>query len=87
MADETHPHPSCRELLDDLNAYLDGELEAKLCAEIEAHLAECDNCRVVVDTLRGTILLYRQLGQAPADLPADAEQRLYRRLDLGTLEH
>jgi predicted anti-sigma-YlaC factor YlaD len=86
MGDETHQHPGCRELLGDLNAYLDGELESRLCAEIEAHLAECGNCRVVVDTLRGTILLYRQLGQATADLPPDAEQRLFRRLDLGSFE-
>jgi predicted anti-sigma-YlaC factor YlaD len=82
MVSEKHRHLNCHEILGNLSAYLDGELEAKLCAEIENHLAECGDCRVVVDTLRKTILLYRELGQTPADIPQDVEQRLYRSLDL-----
>ncbi len=41
---------------------------------------ECDNCRVVVDTLRKTVLLYHDLPAEP--MPAEVEARLFRCLDL-----
>ena len=71
---------NCHHLLDDLSPYLDGEASAAVCAEIERHLATCDNCRVVVDTLNKTVLLYRDLPQ-PA-LPDDVRSRLFQSLDL-----
>lgn len=75
-----HDHIRCRELLGSLSDYVDGELEETLCREIEAHMAECENCRIVVDTLRKTISLYRILPSEP--LPAAVEQRLFKRLEL-----
>ena len=75
-----HDHTSCEEMLDQLSDYVDGELGQALCAQLEAHLAECPDCRVMVDTLRRTIILYRT--QAPADLPEDVEARLYQVLNL-----
>lgn len=71
---------NCRHLLGELSAYLDGELSSELCAEIERHLAECADCRVVVDTLRKTILLYRTAPQP--GFPAAARERLYKALHL-----
>ena len=73
-------HGNCRHLLDDLSDFLDGEASAEVCAEIERHLADCENCRAVVDTLHKTIVLYRELPQP--ELPQDARQRLYHSLDL-----
>jgi anti-sigma factor RsiW len=75
-----HEHGACHDLLDQISDYIDGELEASLCAELEAHLAECPDCRVMVDTMRRTIILYRSEG--PAGLPVDVEERLYRVLKL-----
>jgi len=75
-----HEHPICRDLLGQLSEYIDGELEAALCAELEVHLADCTNCRVTVDTLRKTITLYH--AQAAAELPSDVEDRLYKVLKL-----
>jgi anti-sigma factor RsiW len=75
MAKET-----CRHLLDDLSDYLDGEAAAEVCAEIERHLAGCADCRVVVDTLRKTVAVYRELPQP--ELPVEARRRLYTFLDL-----
>ena len=75
-----HNHGTCNELLEQLSDYIDGELEATLCAELESHLAECSNCRVMVDTVRKTITLYH--GQTPAELPSDVEDRLFRVLNL-----
>ncbi len=74
----------CRELKDKLSAYLDGELESALCAEIERHLQGCDDCRVMVDTLNKTITLYRHYGQA--SVPPEAHDRLTRVLHLEMLK-
>lgn len=70
----------CKEMLASLSGYLDGELDPQVCAEIDRHMAECGDCRVVVDTLRKTVILYRQHGHA--DLPDDARARLYTVLNL-----
>jgi predicted anti-sigma-YlaC factor YlaD len=71
---------SCREMLAPLSEYISGEAAESLCAQIEAHLSECENCRVVVDTVKKTILLYQST--AAAELPTDMRRRLYQVLDL-----
>jgi anti-sigma factor RsiW len=70
----------CRHLLDDLSDYLDGAVSAELCDEIERHLADCADCRAVVDTLRQTIHLYHRLPNPV--LSEAARERLYKSLDL-----
>ncbi len=75
-----HDHGVCQEILDRISDYVDGELEASLCAELEVHLAGCDNCRVMVDTMRKTITLYH--AQLPVELPAEVQGRLYKALKL-----
>ena len=57
-------HQTCRELLRSLSDYVDGELDESLCQEIEKHMAECDRCQIVIDTLRKTIELYHTLPPA-----------------------
>jgi RNA polymerase sigma-70 factor (ECF subfamily) len=70
----------CRHILDDLSEYLDGEASAEVCAEIERHLAGCEDCTALVDTLRKTISLCQQLPQP--DLSPAARARLFKTLDL-----
>jgi len=80
-------HPSCRHLLGSLSEFVDGTLEEELCAEIQRHMEGCENCRIVVDSLRKTIYLY-QVTKEPAAVPEDVRERLYRRLALdGFLEN
>ncbi|MBP7693397.1 MAG: zf-HC2 domain-containing protein [Anaerolineales bacterium] len=74
-----HDH-NCRHLLGELSPYLEGEASAEICAEIARHLADCENCQAVVDTLRKTITLYHTLPQP--ELPDGARERLYRTLKL-----
>ena len=74
-------HENCRTLLSSLSDFVDGILEDELCDEIERHMGECENCRIVVDTLRKTISLYRATSST-ADLPDNVRERLYHRLDL-----
>jgi predicted anti-sigma-YlaC factor YlaD len=77
----THEHGNCRYLLGSLSDYIDATLEGEICAEIERHLEECENCRVVVDTLRKTVYLVHATNCDPA-MPEDVRERLYKRLDL-----
>jgi anti-sigma factor RsiW len=49
----------CEDLLKAMNDYVDGEIAPAVCEEFEQHLAGCNPCQVVVDTIRGTIHLYR----------------------------
>ncbi len=70
----------CEQLLARLSVYLDGDASPDLRAEIEAHLAECSDCRVVVDTLRKTLNLYHTASDP--DLPPEARERLYKALHL-----
>jgi uncharacterized protein (DUF302 family) len=73
-------HNGCHDMLGNLSDYLDKEASAALCAEIDKHLADCENCRVVVDTLSHTIMLYRTLPQP--EIPESVRERLYKTLDL-----
>jgi predicted anti-sigma-YlaC factor YlaD len=74
-------HQNCRQLLGSLSDYVDGSLADELCMEIEKHMQGCENCRVVVDTLRKTIYLYRKTAES-AGVPPEVRERLYHRLDL-----
>jgi anti-sigma factor (TIGR02949 family) len=81
MEDPHLGHKNCRRLLDSLSEYIDGELEEMLCAELDRHLEDCEDCRVVVDTLQKTVDLYH-VTSVPPDVPDDVRRRLFRRLDL-----
>jgi anti-sigma factor RsiW len=70
----------CESLLGSLSDYVDGTARAELCREIERHLADCDNCRIVVDTLKKTVSLYQTT--SAKEIPADVRERLFIRLDL-----
>ena len=76
-----HVHKNCQELLGSLSLYIDGELPSELCRELEQHLAECDNCRVVLNTTKRTIDLVHTPLEKP-DLPEDVRERLFKRLNL-----
>ena len=74
--------PTCRSLLGLLSDYVDGELSEELCQEIESHTIECQNCRVVVDTLRKTISLYHETAAESAEIPVEIRTKLYKTLNL-----
>ncbi|MBN1201336.1 MAG: zf-HC2 domain-containing protein [Anaerolineae bacterium] len=80
-----HDQHDCRRYLDGLSDYVDGTLGEELCRELEAHMAECENCRVVVNTLTKTITLYHQL-PSPV-MPDTVKERLYTVLDLKPFYH
>jgi anti-sigma factor RsiW len=74
-------HAHCHDLLSSLSEYVDGSLDDSLCAEIEKHMAGCENCRIVIDTLRKTIELYQVTAIQP-NVPQEVQTRLFHRLEL-----
>lgn len=71
----------CCELLGKLSEYIDGELADELCGELERHIQECSNCKIVYNTLQKTIELYQHTGENE-NIPDGVRGRLYMRLEL-----
>lgn len=67
---------TCRELIDFLAGYLDGELGATARAEFESHLSGCPPCVDYLASYRATILLGKQACEPDAELPADVPREL-----------
>jgi anti-sigma factor RsiW len=66
----------CEDLLKAISDYIDGEIDPSICEELEKHLRDCDPCKVVVDTVRKTILLYK--GTELYELPYEVKERLHK---------
>ncbi|WP_372680383.1 anti-sigma factor [Desulfosarcina sp.] len=57
---QNDPHPShenCLTLFERLSEYIDRELDAPTCKEIEAHIKACKPCQVCLETLKQTVAL------------------------------
>jgi anti-sigma factor RsiW len=65
---------TCKQFLEDLNEYLDDQLDPKLKQELQKHVNECPNCWVVCDTTEKTLKVYKGMEAKP--LPADIHSRL-----------
>ncbi len=72
---------NCHDLLDSLCDYLDGDIPQALRKDIEAHIQDCNHCRIVVDTTRKTISLYHQRGE-DQQAPGPMVERLLHTLQL-----
>ncbi len=72
MSTHHHEHGDCKELLELLSDYLDGELDPGACAEVDAHMDECDRCREFVESLRRTVALIQRAFGRP--LPDDVRR-------------
>jgi anti-sigma factor RsiW len=70
--------PDCRKLLGEMSDYVDGELSAALCRELEEHLHDCPNCRVMLDSLTKTIRVFREGNEEP--LPKALKESLRKAL-------
>ena len=89
----THEHnQDCKNLLGNLSDYIDGDLDENLCQELQSHMAGCENCRVVFDTMTRTIYLYQNCDTVPvslrdkdAQLPSAVRERLFSTLKLDDL--
>lgn len=67
---------TCSQVLDELSAYLDGELEAVRRAQVEAHVSDCQNCARFGAGFSNLLGLVRTQLAEPEPVPADVAARL-----------
>lgn len=69
---------NCDEVIHELSNFLDGELSAAAAEELESHLDECSECKLVVNQTKKTIELY--CDSEPVELPTEVRNRLHEAL-------
>lgn len=57
------------------------DFDSPVCKELERHVAECPECRVIFDTVKKVVYLYRAV-EKPEAVPPEVEERLFRVLNL-----
>jgi len=71
----------CDQLVECLSEYIDGDLPPELVAQLEEHMSNCTDCRIVVDTTKKTISLYQQMTE-DQHIPNSVVERLHKTLDI-----
>lgn len=85
--DRLPPKPCCRQVVDFLCAYLDGELSADERREFDEHLAICPPCVAYLATYRASItaarasMLETKVGTPPPPSLVEAVMKSLRRRD------
>jgi len=69
----------CHELLSELCDYIDGDLDGRICLELEEHLKTCSHCSSCITTMRLTITMCRE--HLDSSIPPDVSDRLMSFLD------
>ena len=77
MASHQHDE-NCKKMFALLSEYLDMELPAGTCQEMQAHIAACEPCAAFTESLRKTIELCREYRpkEVPAPIARDARHKL-----------
>jgi predicted anti-sigma-YlaC factor YlaD len=69
----------CKEVLDNLSNYIDGEGSDELRKAIEWHISRCGRCRVIFDTTGKMLKIVTDV--EPFGVPLGVSARLYARLE------
>ena len=69
----------CRQVLEELNNYVEGEMSAGLKEALQEHLAFCHKCEVVYNSTRQTLQIVADCNDT-FEIPQDVSNRLYARL-------
>lgn len=69
----------CKHVWEYISAYIDGDIDAVLRAEIDRHLEHCEICSAVLDSTRNVVVLMAD--DRVFEIPAGYSERLHRRLD------
>ncbi len=80
---DEEPSARCPDILATYSAYLDKEIDADTCRAMQEHVASCERCRNVCDSLKETLALCRTLPtvEVPADVQKAVREALRRALD------
>jgi RNA polymerase sigma-70 factor (ECF subfamily) len=68
------PDDACPDVAELFSRHLEGDISGGVCEELEAHLRACARCRARCDSLRATLSLCSQTGQAGEELPPRVER-------------
>ena len=69
----------CKHVWQHISAYIDGEVNADLRADIDRHLETCEICSAVLDSTRNVVILIAD--DRVFELPAGFSQHLHDRID------
>lgn len=69
---------NCQNVVHELSNYIDGELDASLKQELESHLRDCTECKLVVDQTKKTIEIF--CDAELVELPIEVHNRLHEAL-------
>jgi anti-sigma factor RsiW len=69
---------NCQDVIQELSNFIDGELDAASKQELERHLKECNECKLVVDQTKKTVRLF--CDSEPIELPCEVRNRLHNAL-------
>ena len=68
---------TCKEFIDFLSAYLDGELDPEIQQVFDQHLSVCPNCVIYMESFKSTIALLKEQGvEGDSTTPDDVPQPL-----------
>ena len=70
---------TCKQFLQELNDYLDPNIDAEMKNHLNTHVTQCPNCFVIVDTTMKTLQVFK--GVEPQTIPEDVKARLWKALD------
>jgi len=87
MASDGAKEVDCNEVLGQLSDYLDDDAREELCRAIKEHLARCHDCKVEVDTVRKTILLYQSDTKTEIPVRVSAELESVMAPEYGRRRH
>jgi predicted anti-sigma-YlaC factor YlaD len=74
---------TCRCFVAGLNDFLDGALDGATRARFDHHVADCPRCRIVCETTRKTVELYKTF--LPCEVPLALESRVIAAIRARTL--
>lgn len=70
----------CRQFLEEMSNYVDGEVSVGIREAIQEHLAFCHKCEVLYNSTQKTLEIVTDCGQETYALPDNVSDRLYARL-------
>jgi len=69
----------CKHVWKHISAYIEGDVDAALRAEIDRHLETCEVCSAVLDSTRNVVVLIAD--DRIFEVPAGFSQRLHESID------
>lgn len=69
----------CKHVWQYISAYIEGDVDSALRAEIDKHLETCEICSAVLDSTRNVVILMAD--DRVFELPAGYSQRLHERIE------